>query len=192
MIEKTERQAVEAQVAQGRAIGIAAEAIGEVMRFWNFKPSMGRIWTVLYLSSEALDAEQIEGITGLSAGNVSMSLQELQQWGVVRRVPDASRRRLYTAETDIARLIAHVFEQRELRLVDQTIAHLEEALRLVEEEGKSSQPVSMLQGRFLATRLSALLTLARAGRVIVARLARTGSVDLGPIRDALVRRVAGA
>lgn len=179
----------DAQVAQERAIGIAAEAIGEVMRFWNFKPSMGRIWTVLYLSPEPLDAEQIERITGLSAGNVSMSLGELMQWGVVRRAPDAGRRRLFAAETDVWRLVAHVFENRELRLVDQTITHLEEALRLVEEQGKSSQPVEMLHGRFLATRLTGLIGLAKTGRAIVQRLARTGAADLAPLREVLRGRV---
>lgn len=179
----------EAQVAQERAVGIAAEAIGEVMRFWNFKPSMGRIWTALYLSPDPLDAEQIERITGLSSGNVSMSLAELLQWGVVRRAPDSGRRRLFAAETDVWKLVAHVFENRELRLIDQTIAHLEEALRVVEEQGKSSQPTEMLQGRFLVTRLSGLIGLAKTGRAIVSRLARTGVTDLAPLREVLRGRV---
>lgn len=179
----------EAQVAQDRAIGIAAEAIGEVMRFWNFKPSMGRIWTALYLSQQPLDAEQIEAVTGLSAGNVSMTLQELQQWGVIRRAPDSGRRRLFVAETDVWRLVAHVFEQRELRIVDQAIAHLEAALKMIDEEGVSSRPVEMLRGRFLVTRLQGLLGLARTGRSIVAHLARTGAADLGPLRDVLRGRV---
>lgn len=182
--------ATDAQVAQDRAVGIAAEAIGELMRFWNFKPSMGRIWTVLYLSAEPLDAEQVEAITGLSAGNVSTNLAELMQWGVIRRAPDSGRRRLFTAETDIWALVARVFEQRELRLVDQTIAHLEEALRIVEEQGKSSQPVAMLHGRFVVTRLGNLVGLAKTGRSIVSRLARTGNADLGPLRDLLRGRPA--
>ena len=35
-------------IRQARAL--VAEAVGEVMAFWNFKPSMGRVWTTLYLS----------------------------------------------------------------------------------------------------------------------------------------------
>lgn len=173
-----------ASLAQERSVAICAEAIGEIMRFWNFKPSMGRIWTVLYLSPAPLDAEEIERMSGLSTGNVSMTLQDLLQWGVVRRVP-GSRRRLYAAETDILALVARVFRDRELRLIDQTIAHLEEALRLLEEEGKSSSPSEMLHGRFLVSRIERLVELTRVGRRIVDRLAATGNADLGPIRELL-------
>ena len=172
--------------AHARAVAICADAIGEVMRFWNFKPSMGRIWTVLYLSPEPLDAEEIERVSGLSAGNVSMTLQDLLQWGVVRRVTGTgSRRRLYAAETDILALVARVFRERELRLVDETIARLEEAVRLLDAEGRSSAPGEMLRGRFLVTRIERLLELTRVGRRIVDRLASTGSVDLAPIRELL-------
>lgn len=179
----------EAKAAQERAVAIVAEAIGEVMRFWNFKPSMGKIWTILYLSPDPLDAEEIEGVSGLSAGMVSMTLQDLLQWGVIRRVPGASpRRRMYTAETDIWALVARVFQQRELKLVDETIAALEEALRLLDAEGRSSRPVEMLAGRFQVTRIRNLLALTRTGRSIVARLAATGSADLAPLRDVLKGR----
>ena len=67
------------------AVGMVAEAIGELMEFWNFKPSMGRVWAVLYLSTEPLSAEDICSTTGLSAGSVSMTLNELRLWGVVRK-----------------------------------------------------------------------------------------------------------
>ena len=172
--------------AHARAVAICADAIGEVMRFWNFKPSMGRIWTVLYLSTEPMDAEEIERRSGLSAGNVSMTLQDLLQWGVVRRVPDTkARRRLYTAETDILALVGRVFRERELRLIDQTINQLEEAVRLLDTAGRSSHPAAMLRGRFLVTRIERLLELTRVGRRIVDRLAATGNADLGPLRELL-------
>lgn len=176
----------DAQDAQARAVLLVADAIGEVMRFWNFKPSMGKIWTILYLCPDPMDAEEIEAVSGLSAGMVSMTLQELSQWGVIRRVPGASaRRRAFTAETDIWALVARVFQQRELKLVDDTIAHLQEALRILETEGRSSRPAAMLTGRFQVTRVQNLLQLARTGRAIVARLASTGSADLAPLRDVL-------
>ena len=38
------------------AIDQVAHAIGEVMEFWSFKPSMGRVWSVLYLSRAPLSA----------------------------------------------------------------------------------------------------------------------------------------
>ncbi len=180
-----------ADSAQARAVAQVGEAVGQLMEFWNFKPSMGKIWTVLYLSTEPLDAEEIERRTGLSAGNVSMTLADLQKWSVVRRTApgperaDGGRRRLYVAETDIGRLVARVFAERELRLIEDTIRSLEGALHILDTQGRSSDPGSMLRGRFVVTRVHKLLDLARTGRKIVERLSRTGTASLRPIRDVM-------
>ena len=61
--------------ARARATALVADTLAELMRFWNFKPSMGRIWAVLYLSREPLDAEQIERASDLSAGMVGTVLR---------------------------------------------------------------------------------------------------------------------
>lgn len=187
-------QADEVAAARARAVALAADTIGELMRFWNFKPSMGRIWTVLYLSQEPLDAEQIEARAGLSAGNVSQTLHELLQWGVVKRVPTpaGSKRRLFAAETDILALVGRVLRERELRLVEDSIAQLEEAVRILQNEGRGDDAAGFLQSRFLITRVSNLLDLARTGRRIVQQLSRTGSADLSLLRGALAERVRGA
>ena len=177
--------------ARAHATTLVADTLAELMRFWNFKPSMGRIWVVLYLSREPLDAEQIEGASDLSAGMVSTTLQELIAWGVVRKVESAGKRRMYEAETDILAMVARVFRERELALVDRSIAQLEEALRLLEGEGKGSDAQALLHSRFLVTRVTKLLELSRTGRGIVQQLAGAGRVDLSALRDALAERVRG-
>jgi hypothetical protein len=159
------------------------------MAFWNFKPSMGRVWSVLYLSRESLSAEQIEEATGLSTGAVSMTIQELLQWGVVKKaLATGERRRRFEAETDIAGLVTRVFRERELRLVDQSIARLEEALGLL-DAGVGANPGRLIENRFLAGRVRSLLDLARAGRRILDGLVRAGAVDLSSIRGALSARI---
>ena len=172
-----------------RAILLVADTVGELMAFWNFKPSMGRVWSVLYLSRESLSAEQIvEGI-GLSTGAVSMTIQELLQWGVVKKaLATGERRRRFEAETDIAGLVTRVFRERELRLVDQSIARLEEALGLL-DAGVGANPGRLIENRFLAGRVRSLLDLARAGRRILDGLVRAGAVDLSSIRGALSARI---
>jgi DNA-binding transcriptional regulator GbsR (MarR family) len=176
----------DSSAARTRAIGIVAEALGEIIGFWNFKPSMGRVWSVLYLSAQPLDAEQIEARTGLSAGMVSTTIQELLQWGVIRRHPaPGERRRLFVAETDIWMLVTRVFRERELRLVGHVIAQLEEALRILDNEGKGHDPRQLHESRFLHTRISKVLDLARTGQRLIDRFARTGSANLRPLRDVL-------
>lgn len=181
----------ETEEARERAIGIVSDAVGELMRFWNFKPSLGRIWAILYLSQTPLAAEEIEARSGLSTGNVSMSLQELLQWGVVKRVPPspgAARRRLFVAETDMWAMVARVLRERELRLVERTIEQLEEALTLLEGAGRGQSPAAMLQSRFLVTRVRNVLELARTGRKLLESLSRTGTADFSVIRDVLRAR----
>ena len=100
------------------AVGIASETMGELVEFWGFKASMGRIWTTLYLSHRPLPADEIAERTQLSAGAVSMTLSELMQWGLIHRVPMAGeRKRHYRADTDVWALIRRIFRERELRLV---------------------------------------------------------------------------
>ncbi len=178
-----------ADAARVRAVTLVADNLAELMRFWNFKPSMGRIWAVLYLSRDPLDAEQIEQLCGLSAGQVSTTLTELQNWGVVRQGGRAGKRRVYEAETDILAMVARVFRERELVLVERSVRQLEEALALLAGDGLGTTPESVMHTRFVATRVERLLALARTGQAIVQQLARAGNVDLSGLRDALSERM---
>lgn len=177
------------QAARDRAVLLVAEAIGEIIGFWNFKPSMGRVWSVLYLSPDPLDAEQIEARTGLSSGMVSTTLNELLLWGVVRKHPaPGERRRLFVAETDVWMLVARVFRERELRMVGRAIEQLEAALAILDAEGRGVNPGAMHQSRFLHTRVTRILELARTGQKLIDRFSRTGSANLRPLRDVLDMR----
>ena len=166
---------------------IVADAIGEVMGFWNFKPSMGRVWTVLYLSPQPLSAEDIGRRTELSSGSVSMTLQELLMWGVVRKAwKRGSRRRFYEAETDILALVTRVFRERELRLIDTTVERIERALSLLQHSEPSPR------GLFLRARLETLLRMSQTGRALVAQFAGGGLLDLRSLSDVLRRNTAEA
>ena len=174
--------------AVDRAVCLVADAIGDLMEFWSFKPSMGRVWSILYLSREPLSAEAICHRTGLSAGSVSMTLNELRLWGVVNRVRTPTvgggrRRKLYVAETDIWSMVTRVFKERELRQVSTTVEKLREALRILEEEGGSSSPDAMLKRSFLIARVRHLLELSLTGERIIRRLGESGELDLSPVRE---------
>jgi HTH-type transcriptional regulator, glycine betaine synthesis regulator len=173
--------------ATHRARVLVAESVGDLMEFWNFKPSLGKVWAVLYLSPEPLSAEDIEERSGLSTGNVSMSLTELLGWGAVRRLPLPGRKRVFVAETDIWSLVARVITERELRLVQRTIDNLEEAASLLDRQ-RSSDPAAMMQNRFLATRVGNLLDLSRTGHRTLERLSRTGTANFRALREVLLPR----
>ena len=166
--------------ATSQATLVVADAIGEVMGFWNFKPSMGRVWTVLFLSPQPLSADEISRRTQLSAGSVSMTLQELLLWGVVRKAwQRGSRRRYFEAETDILSMVTRVFRERELRLIDTTIQRIERALILLQDVEPSTDAA------FLESRLETLLRMARTGRALVDQFAGGGLLDLRSLRGVL-------
>ena len=182
-----------AQEARDEATRIVSDTLAELMGFWNFKPSMGRVWTALYLSSEPLTAEDVCELTDLSKGSVSMTLADLLEWEVVRQTSmDGDRRRHFEACTDILGMITRVFERRELELVTRSVHQLERALCLLDKHSASSVPTQMLRTRFLATRVGNLLHLARSGRRVVEQMARVGRLDLSGIRGSLVGRKPGS
>ena len=170
--------------ARQRAVGLAADTMGEIVAFWGFKASMGRIWTLLYLSSDPLPADVIAKRTQLSAGAVSMALHDLLQWGIADRamVPGA-RKRHYRAETDVWAIVRRIIRQRELRLVGRAVERFSEAVRVLEDSLGNHPGDPSTQ--FMLQRLRGLLQLARIGYKLVEGFADVGTFTLDPIRGAL-------
>jgi DNA-binding transcriptional regulator GbsR (MarR family) len=118
---------------QAEAEILAADAIGDIIEHWGFRKVLGRVWTVLFISGEALPAAAIGDRLSMSTGAVSMALTELQRWGVVHRVwRPGERREFFEAETDFWRMISKVFDERERLLAESVQGRLERALALLE------------------------------------------------------------
>jgi DNA-binding transcriptional regulator GbsR (MarR family) len=90
---------------QAEAEILAADAIGDIIEHWGFRKGLGRVWTVLFISGEALPAAEIGDRLSMSAGAVSMTLTELQRWGVVHRVWRPGERREFF---EVQRLLSFV------------------------------------------------------------------------------------
>jgi len=177
----------EAAAAVERARQLVGEAVADLMSFWNFKPSMGRVWTALYLSREPLSADALVAQTGLSVGSVSMTLSDLRSWGVVAESGRVDGKRCYVAETDIVAMITKVFREREMVMISDAMGRFAEAMRMLDSEGRSSTPGQMLESRFVATRVQRLHGLSRAGQRMVEQLTKVGRVDMSSLRNKLKR-----
>jgi HTH-type transcriptional regulator, glycine betaine synthesis regulator len=121
------RRAVELKVA---------DQIGLIMEFWGFKRVHGRVWTTLFLAQGPLSAAEIRERLGVSVGATSMALGELRRWGAVHeaRRPGA-RCTHYEPETNIWRLVARVLQDREKRLLEETLEVFASAIRELNAEG---------------------------------------------------------
>ncbi len=111
---------------------LIADAVGEVIEHWGFRKPLGRVWTVLYLAGDALPAATLSERLSMSTGAVSMTLTELQEWAVVRRVwRPGERREFFQAETDLWKMISKVVSERERFWVRSVRERMEQACVLL-------------------------------------------------------------
>jgi DNA-binding transcriptional regulator GbsR (MarR family) len=157
--------------AMSPAERIVSDSIGRLIEFWGFKRNMGRVWGVLYLSEAPVSARELREKLVLSTGSVSTTLNELQRWGVVKRVHvDGSRQEHFAAEINLWKMVSRVFRERELLEIVEAIGAFEEALTQLPTDGTATE-------RMQRDRISHLLEVARMGRTLVDALVSTGRVD---------------
>lgn len=151
-----------------------ADVVGKLMQFWGFKRPMGRLWTVLYLSPQPLSAAELASRLKMSAGAVSMALNELEKWGAVARswVP-GERRDFFVAENHIWKMVQRVLRERELVLVREFAAQLQTTTENVSAPGGDlSEELS-----YKRARLEHLRQLAQTGETLLEALVSGSAVD---------------
>jgi DNA-binding transcriptional regulator GbsR (MarR family) len=164
---------------------LVSDSIGRLIEFWGFKRNMGRLWAILYLSERPLSAPEIQERLQLSSGAVSMTLNELTRWGVVKKVwIQGERRDHYTAEGNFWKMISRVFNERERVEVLDAIDVMEDALQFLRDKAKSDE--DRARARFQEERIRELLDLARLGRQLLDALIKDARVDGSPLMNVLL------
>jgi DNA-binding transcriptional regulator GbsR (MarR family) len=166
-----------------------SDVVGRLIEFWGFKRNMGRIWSVLFLSPEPLSAEDLRQALKLSSGAVSMTLNELSRWGVVRKVwVQGERKDFYAAEVQLWRMISRVFSEREKTEILMAIEAFEEALADVSKLRHSTDPKTRARAELQYERIKQLLELARLGKTLIETLLATAKLDAEPLVRFLLRQ----
>lgn len=92
--------------------------MGEFIEYWGFKNVHGRIWAHLFLAGRPLDSHCLTARAGISKALLSMSLNELLEYDVVKSVGKSkSGAVLYDTNHDLATVIAGVLRKRERRML---------------------------------------------------------------------------
>jgi HTH-type transcriptional regulator, glycine betaine synthesis regulator len=166
---------------------LLSDAIGRLMEFWGFKRHMGRIWTVLYLEDEPLSAAELRDKLQLSAGSVSMALNELARWGVVKKVwVHGQRREYFAAESNLWKMVSRVLRERELVEVSEAIQAMESALTSLAEKLRAADPAVRARAETQRVRIQRLLDLALLGRRLLEGLLETARLDALPLTKFLL------
>lgn len=102
---------------------------GEMGMKWGINRTVAQVHALLYISEKPLNADEIcEGL-GVARSNVSNSLKELQNWGIVRIVHVmGDRRDHFESMSDVYEMFRVVLAERKRREIDPTLALLRACL----------------------------------------------------------------
>jgi DNA-binding transcriptional regulator GbsR (MarR family) len=100
---------------------------GEMGVRWGINRTMAQIHALLYLSPKPIHAEEICEALGVARSNVSNSLRELQNWGIVKIVHVmGDRRDHFESMKDVWEMFRQVLDERKKREIDPTVEVLRE------------------------------------------------------------------
>ncbi|HEY4177557.1 MAG TPA: MarR family transcriptional regulator [Kofleriaceae bacterium] len=153
-----------------------ADAVGALIEAWGFKRNMGRMWAVLYLEDHALHAGEIGERLGLSTGSVSMILNELLEWGAIKKAwVVGERKEHYEAETSIWKMVSRVFRERELQWVQTAEAAFGDA----QEQLPNATDA---RNKLIAERIAGLVQLTQVGTHLLQSILEGEAIDNLPLK----------
>ena len=123
---------------------------GEMGARWGINRTVAQIHALLYLSPRPLNAEQIAETLGVARSNVSTSLKELQNWGIVRVAHVmGDRRDHFESMKDVWEMFRVILDERKKRETDPTLHLLRE---LSAQAGKKGEADAHVRERLVAMR----------------------------------------
>jgi|ERR1041385_212731 DNA-binding transcriptional regulator GbsR (MarR family) len=102
---------------------------GEMGARWGINRTVAQMHALLFLSPRPLTADDICDTLGVARSNVSTSLRELQNWGIVKVVHVmGDRRDHFESMKDVWEMFRQVLDQRKKREIDPTVALLRDCV----------------------------------------------------------------
>jgi DNA-binding transcriptional regulator GbsR (MarR family) len=102
---------------------------GEMGARWGINRTVAQIHALLFISPRPLNAEDIAATLNVARSNVSTSLKELQNWGIVRLVHVmGDKRDHFESMRDVWEMFRVVLDERKKRELDPTLTVLRDCL----------------------------------------------------------------
>lgn len=102
---------------------------GEMGSKWGFNRTIGQMYALLVIADKPLTANQLSEALGISRGNVSMGIKELQSWELISLSHiQGDRKDYFSAKGTIWDMANKVMAQRKKREVDPTLSMLRDVL----------------------------------------------------------------
>src|SRR5215218_9410047 len=111
---------------------------GEMGTRWGINRTVAQIHALLFLSRRPMHAEEIAATLGVARSNVSTSLRELQNWGIVRVAHVlGDRRDHFESMKDIWEMFRTILDERKKRETDPTLNMLRESVAEAKKSGQA-------------------------------------------------------
>src|ERR1700745_2685426 len=102
---------------------------GEMGTRWGINRTVAQIHALLFISNRPLPADEIAATLGIARSNVSNSLRELQNWGIIRVVHlMGDRRDHFESMKDVFAMFRIITRERKKREIDPTLQVLHECI----------------------------------------------------------------
>jgi DNA-binding transcriptional regulator GbsR (MarR family) len=108
---------------------------GEMGTRWGINRTVAQVHALLFLSEKPLPADEIAKTLGVARSNISNSLRELQNWGIVRVIHLAGDRRdHFESMKDVFAMFRVIARERKKREIEPTLRVLRDC---IDESGKA-------------------------------------------------------
>jgi DNA-binding transcriptional regulator GbsR (MarR family) len=102
---------------------------GEMGTRWGINRTVAQVHALLFLSEKPLPADEIAQTLGVARSNISTSLRELQNWGIVRVVHLAGDRRdHFESMKDVFAMFRVIARERKKREIEPTLRVLRDCI----------------------------------------------------------------
>ena len=102
---------------------------GEMGTRWGINRTVAQIHALLFIAQKPLPADEIAATLGIARSNVSTSLRELQNWGIVRVVHVlGDRRDHFESMKDVFEMFRVIARERKRRELDPTASVLRDCI----------------------------------------------------------------
>jgi len=98
------------------------DEIGAFIEYWGFRRVDGSVWTLIYLSARPLSGQEIADLLGLSKGMVSLAINQLLAYRVIRETHRGAGRSIYyDSAENLEKVIFDVLKNRESRMLKKIV-----------------------------------------------------------------------
>lgn len=109
------------EVAREKFLG----TVGRISYVFGLNKFVAQLYALLYLSRKPLSLDEIAQMLGVSKGNVSINIRELEKWGAVRKIwVRGSRKDYYEADHQIQK----VFTKKLKSAIEKRLAEVSEMI----------------------------------------------------------------